>query len=65
MIIEKVDYFEAFGCRVTIKDQKVLIFCKDFHNPKHISVNIMKYLILEGFAHEAISYEIEVVKEKT
>ena len=64
MLVKKTDCFEAFGCKVSIKDEKILIFCKDFHNPKLISVSIVKYLILEGFTSGAVSYEIEVIKEK-
>ena len=64
ILVKKTNCFEAFGCRVSIKDQKVLIFCKDFHNPKQVSVNIVKYLILEGFVSGAVSYEIEVIKER-
>jgi hypothetical protein len=63
-LVKKTDCFEAFGCRVSIKDQKILIFCKDFHNPDLVSVNIVKYLIWEGFASGATGYEIEVIKEK-
>jgi hypothetical protein len=64
MLVKRTDCFEAFGCKVSIKDEKILIFCKDFHNPKRISVSIVKYLILEGFTSGAVSYEIEVIKEK-
>ena len=63
-LVKKTDCFEAFGCRVSIKNQKILIFCKDFHNPDLVSVNIVKYLTWEGFVSGATSYEIEVIKEK-